>query len=137
MIVRVLIVMTVALAVAACGSTAKRAAKPATTATPAVHACKLTTAQKHAVSLAMADIRRLKKIQAPLHKYSDTGTPAQETVTGKFLLDMGRGNLPIDLRGHLIDLAKSSVGLCGQCFQGLEAAEPAVEGSRFGGKSCG
>jgi hypothetical protein len=141
MLVRALILVTVALASVACGST-KRAAKPAAAPPPPaapVRACKLTSAQRHAVALAMADIHRLKVIQAPLHKFSDMGTPAQETVTGKFLMDMGSaGKLPINLRGRLIDLAKSSVGLCGQCFQGLEAEEPAVSGGHFGGETrCG
>jgi hypothetical protein len=141
MTVRIVILATVALAAAACGTTTKRQATPSkttSTQSTAAPACKLTKAQRHAVALSLQDIGQLRKIQAPLHTFSEQGTPAQERVTGKFLLDMGRGNLPINERARLIRLAKSAVGLCGQCFSGLESAEPAVSGTRFGGeKRCG
>ena len=128
---------TLAVLAAGCGG-GNRHAAPATTTTASSGPCKLNARQRRAVRLALRDIRRLRQIQAPLTRFSDQGTPAQESVTGKFLLDMGRGKLPVNMRGHLIDLAKSAVGLCGQCFQGLEAEEPAVSGGRFGrGTRCG
>src|ERR1044072_1447671 len=132
-IVRALILVTLALAVAACGAS-KEQAKPK--ASGALPACKLTPAQRRAIALSEADIRRLHKIQEPLTKFSDQGTPAQERVTGKFLMDMGRARLPINERARLLRLAKGAVGLCGQCFQGLESAEPVVSG-RLGDKRCG
>ena len=132
MVARALILVTVALAVAACGA-GKEHAKPKATALPA---CKLTKAQRHAIALSEADIRRLRKIQEPLTKFSDQGTPAQERVTGKFLMDMGGARLPINERARLLRLAKSAVGLCGQCFQGLEAEEPVISG-RLGQARCG
>ena len=133
MLARALILVTLALAVAACGAN-KEQAKPKEAA--ALPACKLTSAQRHAIALAEADIRRLHKIQEPLTKFSDQGTPAQERVTNKFLLDMGRTKLPINERARLLRLAKGAVGLCGQCFQGLEAAEPVLAG-RLGESRCG
>ena len=83
-----------------------------------------------------ADIERLRRIQEPLHKFSEMGTPAQEQVTGKVLLDLGRVKLPINVRSRLLAQAKSVTGLCGQCFQGLEAAEPVLAG-RLGDSRCG
>jgi hypothetical protein len=124
-------VLVVACAIAAgCGGSSHNAAPPAP------KPCVLTPAQKRGVAAAQADIRLLKQIQKPLHKFSDQGTPAQERVTGKFLADLGRVELPIDTRAHLIHLAKAAVGLCGLCFQGLEAEEPALAG-RLGKPACG
>ena len=133
MIARALILVTLALAVAACGADKQHSKSSAAGGLPP---CKLTSAQRHAVALSEADIRRLRKIQAPLTKFSDQGTPAQETMTGRFLMDMGRARLPINERERLLRLAKSAVGLCGQCFQGLEAEEPVLAG-RLGEKRCG
>jgi hypothetical protein len=131
-LVRVLILLTLALSLAACGADKEQAKPPAAGLRP----CKLTTAQRRAIALSEADIRQLRKIQEPLTKFSDQGTPAQERVTGKFLMDMGRTKLPINERARLLRLAKGAVGLCGQCFQGLEAAEPVLAG-RLGDKRCG
>jgi len=133
-LVRALILVTLALSVAACGAE-KEHAKPAPPSA-GLPPCKLTPAQRRAIALSEADIRRLHKIQEPLTKFSDQGTPAQERVTNKFLLDMGRTKLPINERARLLRLAKGAVGLCGQCFQGLEAAEPVLAG-RLGDKRCG
>jgi hypothetical protein len=41
----------------------------------------------------------------------------------------------VDERGLLIDKAKSAVGLCSDCFDALEAIEPAVV-TRLGGSPC-
>jgi len=136
----VLIPVVAALAVSAagCGGSDHRAASaPATTeTTAALKPCRLTPAQRRTVAQVQADIRRLRQIQAPLHKFSEMGTPAQERVTGKLLLDLGRVKLPINERARLLRLAKSVVGLCGQCFQGLEAEEPVLAG-RLGESRCG
>ena len=135
-LVRALILVTLALSVAACGAD-KEHAKPKPAAPAAgLHPCKLTAAQRRAIALSEADIRRLHKIQEPLTKFSEQGTPAQERVTNKFLLDMGRTKLPINERARLLRLAKGAVGLCGQCFSGLESAEPVLAG-RLGESRCG
>jgi hypothetical protein len=142
MIVRALLpLMTLALAAAAagCGGGGNHSAAATTTATStsaALKPCRLTTAQRRAVAQVHADIRRLRRIQAPLHKFSEMGTPAQEQVTGKVLLDIGRVKLPINVRSRLLSQAKSVVGLCGQCFSGLESAEPVLAG-RLGESRCG
>ena len=132
------VVAALAVSAAGCGGGSHRAASaPATTETTAgLKPCRLTAAQRHAIALSEADIRRLHKIQEPLTKFSDQGTPAQERVTGKFLMDMGRTKLPINEQARLLRLAKGAVGLCGQCFQGLESAEPVLSG-RLGESRCG
>ena len=130
--------VSLAAAAAGCGggSPHRAASAPSTTTTGALKPCRLTAAQRRAVVHVYADIRRLRQIQAPLQKFSEMGTPAQERVTGKLLLDLGRVKLPINVRSHLLAQAKSVVGLCGQCFQGLEAEEPVLAG-RLGEARCG
>ena len=44
--------------------------------------------------------------------------------------------LPVNVRAHLLHLAKNATGLCGLCFQGLEAEEP-VLATRAGEGRCG
>jgi hypothetical protein len=138
---RVLVLLLAAATVAGCG-TARHAAPatttPRTTTTSApVGSCKLDAGQRRAVRLALRDIRRLRKIEAPLHKFTERGTPAQETETGRFLADMTSAKkLPVNVRAHLLHLAKNATGLCGLCFQGLEAEEP-VLATRGGEGRCG
>ena len=133
------VVAALSILAAGCGASGGHRAATATTTAEAQRSsapCKLNRAQRRAVARASADIRRLRRIQEPLHTYSQQGTPAQQAVTGKFLLDLGSAKLPVDLRAHLLHLAKASVGLCGSCFQGLESMEP-VLATRLGEKRCG
>lgn len=114
-------------------------------ATAALHAprshvsCTLDRAQHRTVSLALADIRRLRRIEAPVQRFSERGAPRQETLTGKFLLDLGSTKLPLNVFGHLLHLAKAAVALCGECSRGLETEEPFLgnRGSDFGIAGCG
>jgi hypothetical protein len=63
-----------------------------------------------------------------MRKWRQHGPAAMEQTLNSFLLNVGV--LPVYWRGLLIDKAKSAVGLCGDCFQGLEALQPApVRGS--------
>jgi len=86
--------------------------------------CKLGKAQHRAIARSLADIRRLRRIQAPLQTFSQHGAPAENTVTGAFLVDLGCARLPLAVRSHLIHLAKTAADLCGDCLSGLEASEP-------------
>ena len=61
-----------------------------------------------------------------MQTFSEHGAPNQNVVTGKFLLDLGSGKLPLNVYAHLLHLAKAAVRLCGDCSQGLEAAEPVL-----------
>ena len=100
--------------------------------------CKLDQAQRHTVALALADIRRLRRIQAPVQTFSQRGAPGQETVTGKFLMDLGSTKLPLNVFSRLLHRAKTATSLCGDCGSGLETEEP-VLGNRglSHGPSCG
>jgi hypothetical protein len=115
-------VALLALAAAGCssgGHPAATAGSPERT-TP----CKLGRAQHRAIARSLADIRRLRRIQAPSQTFSQHGAPAENTVTGNFLVDLGSAKLPLDVRSHLIHLAKTAANLCGDCLSGLEASEP-------------
>jgi hypothetical protein len=122
-----------ALALVAAGCNSSSGGHQAATATASAPRrstpCKLDSVQRRAVARALADIRILRRIQAPMHTFSRHGAPAQNRVTGKLMLDLGSANLPLGVYAHLIHLAKSAVNLCGDCSVGLEGDEPFL-GSR-------
>jgi hypothetical protein len=120
-----LVVAALGLVAAGCGSSGGHRAATATAGTPRSSAsCKLDRAQRHAVALALADIRRLRRIQAPMHAFSQHGAPTQNEVTGKLMLDLGSANLPLNVYARLLHLGKAAVRLCGDCSVGLEGDEP-------------
>ena len=123
-----------AAAAAGCGAS-KHAVTPSTTSSPG-RPCVLSASQRRAVAHAKADIRRLHRLEAPLHTFHERGTPAQESLTNTFLLEVGSAKLPVNVRSRLFDLAKGAVGLCGDCFQAIEAEEP-VMSTRLGANRCG
>jgi hypothetical protein len=88
--------------------------------------CKLNASQRRAVALALADIRRLRRIQAPVQTFSQRGAPNQNEVTGKLMLDLGSAKLPLNVYARLLHLGKAAVTLCGDCSVGLEGAEPVL-----------
>jgi hypothetical protein len=127
-----LAVAVLGLVAAGCGDDGGHSAATVTVATPRSSApCKLNRAQRHAIARSLADIRRLRRIQAPMRTFSQRGAPNQEVATGKFLLDLSSTHLPLNVFAHLLHLAKTAVGLCGACSQGLEADEPFL-GNRAG-----
>jgi hypothetical protein len=131
-LVLALAIGVLALFAAGCGNGGAHPASTPTVGSPRSSApCKLNRAQRRAVSLALADIRRLRRIQAPIQKFSDRGAPGQETLTGKFEMDLGSSHLPLDVFSHLLHLAKTATSLCGACGMALEAEEP-VLGNRPG-----
>jgi hypothetical protein len=123
----VLAVAALGLVAAGCSNSGGHRAATATASTPRSSApCKLDRAQRRGVARALADIRRLRRIEAPVQTFSQHGAPTQNTVTGEFLLDVGSAHLPLNLYAHLLHLAKAAVRLCGDCSLGLEAAEPVL-----------
>jgi len=127
-----LAVAVLGLVAAGCGNGGGHSAATAVVTTPRSSTpCKLNRAQRHTVARSLADIRRLRRIQAPMRTFSQRGAPNQEVVTGKFLLDLSSTHLPLNVFAHLLHLAKTAVGLCGACSQGLEADEPFL-GNRAG-----
>jgi hypothetical protein len=120
-----LAVVVLALVAAGCGNSGGHPAAIATASAPRSSApCKLDRVQRRAVARVLADIRRLRRIQAPMHTFSQHGAPTQNEVTGKLMLDLGSANLPLNVYAHLLHLAKAAVSLCGDCSVGLESDEP-------------
>jgi hypothetical protein len=126
----VLAVAVLGLVAAGCDNSGGHSA--ATVSTPRGSApCKLDGAQRRTVARALADIRRLRRIQAPMQTFSQRGAPNQEVMTGKLEMDLGSTHLPLNVFAHLLHLAKTAASLCGDCGQALEAEEP-VLGNRPG-----
>jgi len=78
-------------------------------------------------------IVRMHQLERPLKTVHEHGPLKLELLLNKFLLSIGV--LPVDERGLLIRKAKSAVGLCEDCFQALEALEPALQ-TRLGESPC-
>ena len=116
-----LAVVVLATAAAGCGG-GHRAATTSAGPRP----CKLNAAQRRTIALAHADIRRLRRIQVPVQKFSDRGAPGQEAATGKFLLDLGSTKLPLNIFSSLLHQAKTATSLCGDCGSALETEEPVL-----------
>jgi hypothetical protein len=112
-----------AVAAAGCGggNHAATAARPV-----GLKPCKLDRAQRRTIALARADIRRLRRIQAPVQSFSARGAPGQEAVTGKFLLELGSSELPLNVFSSLLHEAKTATSLCGDCGTALETEEPVL-----------
>jgi hypothetical protein len=128
-----LCVFGLALLAAGCSSGSRH-----TTSAAAPTTCKLTTAQRRTIALARADIRRLRRIQAPVQTFSERGVPGQVTVTGKFMVDLGSTKLPINVFSHLLHQAKTAASLCGDCGKALESEEPVLGNRGIGhGATCG
>jgi hypothetical protein len=119
-------VAVLAFIAAGCGGGGHSAATTTTIEPKGATPCKLTTAQHHTVALALADIRRLRRIQAPVQTFSQRGAPNQETVTGKFMLDLGSTKLPLNVFSRLLHEAKVATRLCGDCGTALESEEPVL-----------
>jgi hypothetical protein len=117
-------VAVLGLMAAGCNSGGNPAATATAGAPRSPVTCKLDSAQRRAVARALADIRLLRRIQAPMHTFSRHGVPAQNPVTGKLMLDLGSAHLPLNVYAHLLHLGKAAVRLCGDCSVGLEGDEP-------------
>jgi hypothetical protein len=78
-------------------------------------------------------IARMHRLEAPLKTVHATGPKALELEVNNFLLAIGV--LPVDQRGLLIREAKAATGLCHDCFEALEALEPALQ-TRLGESPC-
>lgn len=78
-------------------------------------------------------IAQMHRLELPLQTVHEHGPMKLELLLNRFLLSIGV--LPVDDRAYLIRQAKSAVGLCRDCFDALEAIEPAVQ-TRLGGSPC-
>lgn len=95
--------------------------------------CPLSPAQHRDVAAAKHVIVLLRRLEQPLKTVHESGSPALEHAVTRFLLDVGP--LPPDVKGRLLDKAKSATGLCHDCFEALESEEPVVA-KRVSGKPC-
>ena len=107
---------------------------PTTTLTAhAAPKCTLSAKQRRTIRRADHMIAHLHRLEAPLKTVHEVGPRALELELNRFLLTVG--TLPPNERALLIRKAKSATALCQDCFDALEALEPAVA-TRLGGKSC-
>jgi hypothetical protein len=95
--------------------------------------CTLSAKQQRAIVRAKRMIVRMHRLEQPLKTVHEHGPMPLELLLNRFLLTIGV--LPVDERALLIRKAKSSVGLCRDCFDALEAMEPAVQ-TRLGESPC-
>jgi hypothetical protein len=95
--------------------------------------CTLSAKQRRTFRRAERMIGRMHRLEAPLKTVHEVGPKALELELNRFLLTIG--TLPPDERGLLIRKAKAASALCRDCFDALEAEEPAVA-TRTGGRPC-
>jgi hypothetical protein len=125
--------LTAAIALAAgCGGGSQSPTTTRSTTKPAPK-CTLSAKQRRVIRRAKLMIADMHRLEAPLKTVHQAGPPALENELNRFELMIGV--LPPDQRGLLIRKAKAAVGLCHDCFEALEAIEPAVA-TRTGGSPC-
>jgi hypothetical protein len=112
------------------GSQSRTTTRSATKPAPK---CTLSAKQRRVIRRAKLMIADMHRLEAPLKTVHQAGPPALENELNRFELMIGV--LPPDERGLLIRKAKAAVGLCHDCFEALEAIEPAVA-TRTGGSPC-
>jgi hypothetical protein len=95
--------------------------------------CTLSAKQQQVIVHAERMIVRMHRLDETLKTSHEHGPMKLELLLNRFLLTVGA--LPVDDRALLIRKAKSAVGLCRDCFDALEAEEPAIE-TRLGGSPC-
>ena len=131
-----LAVASLGLVAAGCGSGGHPASTAAAARAGSSSPCTLSAAQRRGKVRALADIRRLRRLEASLQRSSERGAPHQEQLTGKFLLDLLR-NLPLYQFSRLLHQAKAAVRLCGDCSTGLETEEPVLGNRGLRRARCG
>lgn len=95
--------------------------------------CTLSAKQRRVIRRAKRMIVRMHRLEQPLRTVHESGPLKLELLLNRFLLSIGV--LPVDDRALLIRKAKAAVGLCRDCFDALEALEPAVQ-TRMGASPC-
>jgi hypothetical protein len=89
--------------------------------------------QRRVIRRAQLMIVQMHRLEAPLKKVQQVGPRALELKLYRF--ELAIGVLPSNERALLIRKAKSATALCQDCFDSLEAIEPAIE-TRFGEGPC-
>jgi hypothetical protein len=127
----VVLVATLPLAAGCGGGSHPRTTTRASAAGPPK--CALSPKQRRVITRAKRMIVRMHRLEQPLKTVHEHGPMKLELLLNRFILSIGV--LPVDDRALLIRKAKSAVGLCRDCFDALEAMEPAVQ-TRLGGSPC-
>ena len=134
-----------ALLLAGCGGgSSPRAASAPTTSIPAstapstVHGrpyqppaveTPLLRRQKHRLDL---DLRRIRRVTAPVKTHTLMGTPRVQSATSDFIDHLDRSALDDLTFNHYLTLAAAAVApVCDQCFQWLEADRPVAGGAKM------
>jgi hypothetical protein len=120
----------VAFLASGCGGQSKAAIGSTSSASPA---CVLSAAQHRDIVRAKREIIRMHRLEQPLKTWHPKGPAKLELAVNRFLLDVGP--LPVGPKEQLMNMGKSAVGLCGDCFNALEAEEPAAQ-TRLGHSPC-
>jgi hypothetical protein len=123
--------LAAAVLAAGCGSGHRAVSTRRTVSRP--HACPLSPKQRRDIAAAKREIVLMHKLEQPLKTVHAFGPSKLENAVNRFLLDVGP--LPVDVKGQLMDLGKAATGLCHDCFNAIEAAEPTVQ-TRLGRPSC-
>jgi hypothetical protein len=120
-------VVVLATVAAGCGG--------AHSAAPVTHAksCPITPKLRRDIAAAKREIPRMHRLDEKLKTVHPTGPMPLEYAVNRFLLDVGP--LPVNVKGRLMDLGKSAVGLCQDCFNAIEAEEPTAQ-TRMGRPPC-
>jgi hypothetical protein len=121
-----------AVAVAGCGGGSQPPTKTRASAAGPPK-CTLSGKQHGVIRRAKRMIVRMHHLDETLKTSHEHGPMKLELLLNRFLLSIGM--LPVDDRALLIRKAKSAVGLCRDCFDALEAIEPAIQ-TRLGGSPC-
>ena len=135
---RVVVAVSVVLALAGCGGSSHPAATTSALPTTTIDKCngsKSAAVRAEKTRRLDRDVARLRRIAKPIRTRTLNGTPALSSAVDRFLLDVATRDLPVHLRSRYIDRAAAIVSpLCEQCFQALEASRPTGGGANLG---CG
>ena len=121
-----------ATAAAGCGGGSQPEATTRASAAGAAK-CTLSPKQRRVIRRAKRMIAKMHRLEQPLKTVHAHGPKKLELLLNRFLLSIGV--LPVDDRALLLRKAKSAGGLCRDCYDALEALEPAVQ-TRLGGSPC-
>ena len=124
--------MTLALA-AGCGGGGSNSRSPTRASAAGPPKCTLSAKQRRLILRLKGMIVEMHRLEQPLKTVHEHGPLKLELLLNRFLLSVGA--LPVDDRALLIRKAKSSVGLCRDCFDALEAIEPSLQ-TKFGESPC-
>jgi hypothetical protein len=126
-------VLAVVLAIAAAGCGGGSQPRTTTQAATGAPKCTLSAKQRRVIRRAKVMIVQMHHLEAPLKTVHPSGPKALEDELTRF--ELAIGVLPPDERALLIREAKGATALCQDCFDALEAIEPAVA-TRMGGRPC-